>query len=400
MAAYCVRWNAASRWDTDQAEAIESGRLGRFRGGDEPLQYAGVVLDAWTGDVLGLVGGRDFSESRFDRATQAMRQPGSAFKPVVYAAAIEAGHSPVDRLSDEPVTITAADGDVWSPRNYGGAAGSYELVSMRDALKLSRNLATVRLAQDIGVTRVARLAERMGIAENVPAYPSLPLGTVETTPMALTAAYAALATDGQRPEPRLVVRVEDRFGNTVWRSDVIRRPVLNETTAFLTTDLLRSVVDGGTGWRVRQEGFRGLAAGKTGTTQDGADLWFTGFTPERVATIWYGFDRRKPVVGGGTGGDIAAPVWGRVMQRSAPETDAEWEPPSGVEQVRVDARGTLLARGCAGVGPVEYGYVRSGPYGPETSCPPPVLPNIIQVGTAKTGRPMLRLVGAGTGNER
>lgn len=362
----------------EQAVAIEEGRLGRFRGQEgERLEFAGVVLDPHSGDVLAMVGGRDFEASKFNRATQAMRQPGSAFKPIVFAAALDAGHSPVDLISDEPIAIETPEGDTWRPRNF--SRDNYGLVSMREALVRSRNVATVRLAQEVGIRRIAQLAEQLGIAAHVPAYPSLPLGTVETTPLALTAAYAAFATLGERPEPRMITRVEDRHGNTVWEAPAaVSRPVLDEEAAFLVTDLMRGVVDGGTGWRVRRAGFYGPAAGKTGTTQDGADLWFAGFTPTRVATIWFGFDRRRTVIAGGTGGDIAAPVWGRVMRRIAGEERESWDAPAGLARVRVDGRGIVLAQGCMGMEPIRTVWVRSGPFGPEGDCPPPVGATILR----------------------
>jgi len=341
-----------------QAEVIESGRLGEYLGPEESaLEFAGVVLDPATGDVLAMVGGRDYAKSQFNRATRALRQPGSAFKPIVYAAALASGFSPLERLEDNPVQIVASDGAIWRPRNLSGDYD--EEISMREALRLSRNVATVRLAQDVGLRRIANLAEQLGLRRRIPAYPSLPLGTVETTPLALTAAYATFATLGWRPRPRLVLRVEDQQGREVWRSESATTQVMDNQSAFLTVDLMRSVLDGGTGWRVREAGYWGPAAGKTGTSQDGADLWFSGFTPTRAATVWFGLDTRRAVVRGGTGEDVAAPVWGRVMRRILPDQTQNWSPPRGLVHVDVDWNGDILLDDCYGTGPVYSAWIRS-----------------------------------------
>jgi penicillin-binding protein 1A len=213
---------------------------------------------------------------------------------------------------DEPIRLVLDGGRIWEPGNYGGSYGG--VVTMRNALTHSRNVATVRIANEVGVSRVAALAQRLGVAERIPTNPSVVLGTAETTPLRLTAAYATFATLGRRPEPRFVVRVEDRDGRTVFAQPAAVQEVLDPALAFLTTSLLRDVVDRGTGWTVRSVGFRGPAAGKTGTTQDAADAWFVGYTPRLVATVWVGFDRRAQIVRGATGGDLAAPVWGRFMR--------------------------------------------------------------------------------------
>jgi penicillin-binding protein 1A len=350
-----------------QAQAVESGRLGRFVGPpDATLQFAGVVIEPSTGDVLAMVGGRDFEKSQFNRATRALRQPGSAFKPIVYAAALAAGFSPLHRLEDNPVQIVASDGAIWEPRNLSGEYD--EEISMREALRLSRNVATVRLAHDVGLQNVARLAEQLGLRRRVPPYPSLPLGTVETTPLAMTTAFATFATLGWRPRARLVLRVEDRQGNQVWSSEAATAPVLDNQTAFLTLDLMRSVLEGGTGWRVREAGFWGPAAGKTGTTQDGADLWFTGFTPNRAATMWFGFDRRQPILMGATAEDVAAPVWGRVMRRIVADQNENWSAPRGLRRVDVDWDGQIVSDECASSGTVYSAWVRATDALPPAVC--------------------------------
>ncbi|HEX6938099.1 MAG TPA: PBP1A family penicillin-binding protein [Longimicrobiales bacterium] len=364
-----------------QLQAIESGHHGAFRhpafaagagagdgSGRTPyLQGAVVVLDARRGDVLALVGGRSFEDSKFNRATQARRQPGSAFKPIVYAAALAAGLPPTHVLSDAPLRRVLDDGSVWAPRNFGGAYGG--AITLRDALVHSRNVATIRLADQIGLDAVIEMANRLGLNGPLPRVPSIAIGAGEVSLLRLVAAYAAFATLGDRPEPRFVTRVEDRDGRVVWRNPPFSRHVLDPGVAFLATDLMRDVVDRGTGTAVRAVGFRGPAAGKTGTTNDGTDVWFIGFTPERVAGVWIGLDRPQPIVPGATGGRLAAPVWGRIMRRTAPRTAAGWVPPPGVEAHLVDAFGHVLPPWCAPYGAVHEEYFLAGT-APPASCAP------------------------------
>jgi penicillin-binding protein 1A len=360
---------------------IESGRYGAFphatyasihadtardRTQSPPyLQGAVVVMDAQTGDVLALVGGRDFDDSQFNRATQARRQPGSAFKPFVYAAALSSGFPPSHRLLDQPLRYTLDNGRVWEPRNYDGSFAG--VVSMRQALTHSRNVPTVRLANETGMSRVLGTAEQFGLGR-MPSNPSVVLGTAEVTPLQLTAAYAAFATLGQRPEPRLVTRVVDRTGATVWAQQPSARRVIDPGVAFIATSMMQDVVDRGTGTGVRAVGFRSPAAGKTGTTQDAADVWFVGFTPEVVGTIWIGLDRRQRILRGATGGEIAAPVWGRIMQRFATSSPG-WRAPAGVEQRTVDEMGTVIAEGCVPQGGTRTEYFISGTM-PSPACYP------------------------------
>lgn len=364
-----------------QLRAIEAGSFGVYRHasyataradtaaqrqeGTRYLQGAVVVMDARAGDVLALVGGRDFGHSQYNRATQAMRQPGSAFKPFVYAAALSAGLSPAHRLMDRPLRYVMDDGRVWEPTNYdGGYAGT---VSMRQALTQSRNVPTVRLANETGMSRVRGMAEQFGLGP-VPSHPSVVLGTSEVTPLQLTAAYAAFASLGDRPEPRFVTRVVDRNGVTVWAQQPAVRRVIDPATAFLTTSLMQDVVDRGTGTAARVGGFRAPAAGKTGTTQDAADVWFIGFTPEVVGTIWIGLDRRQQIQRGATGGTLAAPIWGRIM-RQVGGSGGGWTPPVGVEQLVIDENGAVVAEGCTPMGQTRTEYFQRGT-APIASCYP------------------------------
>jgi 1A family penicillin-binding protein len=327
------------------------------------LQGAVVIMEAHTGDIIALVGGRDYDDSQFNRATQAKRQPGSAFKPFVFAAAVSSGFSPTHRLMDQPLRYAMGHGRYWEPRNYDGAWAG--VVTMRQALSQSRNVPTVRLANEVGLRRVLSVAEQFGLGR-MPSNPSVVLGTAEVTPVELTAAYAAFATLGQRPEPRYVTRVVDRRGQVVWQQQPNVRRVFDPAAAFLTTSMLQDVVDRGTGTGVRAAGFSAPAAGKTGTTQDAADVWFVGFTPDYVATIWVGMDKRQRILRGATGGQIVAPVWGRIMRRVA-TSGAGWTPPSGVERHTVDEMGVVVSADCPQHGGTRTEYFIRG-MAPSRTC--------------------------------
>jgi penicillin-binding protein 1A len=366
---------------SQQLAAMESGRFGSYphrsyaavqadtaadqTGGTSYLQGVVVIMDARTGDVLALVGGRDFEDSQFNRATQAQRQPGSAFKPFVYAAAVSSGYAPTHRLVDQPLRYVLDTGRVWEPQNYDGSFSG--VVSMRQALARSMNVPTVRLANEVGISRVQSTAAQFGLG-SLPSNPSVVLGTSEVTPMQLTAAFAAFATLGQRPEPRFVTRVVDRRGAVVWQSQPRAQRVVDPAVAFVTTSMLQDVVDRGTGTGVRGAGFRAPAAGKTGTTQDAADVWYVGFTPELVATIWVGLDRRQRILRGATGGQIVAPLWGRIMRQVATGS-ADWTPPAGVEQHMVDEMGVVVDAGCPQQGATRTEYFLRG-MAPYRSCIP------------------------------
>jgi 1A family penicillin-binding protein len=365
-----------------QLEAMESGRHGSFphrtyasvradttagqpREGTPYLQGAAVIMDARSGDVLALVGGRDFDDSQFNRATQGLRQPGSAFKPFVYAAAISAGLPPTHRLEDRPLRYVMDNGRVWEPRNYDGSFSG--AVTMRQALMYSKNVPTVRLANEVGLRRVLGVAEQFGLGR-MPSNPSVVLGTAEVTPVRLTAAYAAFATLGSRPEPRFVTRVVDRQGRIVWQQPERADRVVDPAVAFLTTSMLQDVVDRGTGTGVRGAGFSAPAAGKTGTTQDAADIWFVGYTPDLVGTIWIGFDRRQRILRGATGGQLVAPVWGRIMRQVATGS-AGWTPPPGIEQHTVDEAGVVVTADCPQQGAARTEFFIRG-MAPTRTCYP------------------------------
>ncbi len=342
-----------------QLESIERGGYGAFRharydpqrpvtadtSDDTPayLQGALLMLDSQTGDVLAWIGGRDFAQSRFDRVAQARRQPGSAFKPFVYTAAIQAGYPPSYQLLDAPLVVPVSRGVTWSPQNYeGDYRGTMPMV---EALAESRNVPTVRLAGQVGLDRVIQTARQMGIDEKLPYVPSLALGVADVTPMELTAAYTAFSSLGNRVQPRVVTSVEDRDGKVVWSQGPQSQQTIDPAVAFVMTSMLQQVIDHGTGTPVRAAGFRGPAGGKTGTTQSGNDAWFVGFTPRITLGIWMGFDHPAPIASSATGGLLAAPVWGRIMARTAAPSGG-WNPPAGVERLWLGSGGTVLAAAC------------------------------------------------------
>ncbi len=361
-----------------QLARIEAGEFGRldaptradFRPGmpETPyLQGAATVIRAETGDVLALVGGRDFAESGFDRMLQGFRQPGSAFKPFVYAAAVDGGISPTERVEDAPLRRVLPAGDVWEPRNFDGRFRGP--VSVRRSLRESVNTVAVLLAERVGIGRVRSVAREMGISTPIAESPSIAIGASAVRPMELAAAYTAFANLGDRAEPRWVTRVEDPDGLVLWEPGVKREEVLDPPTAFVVTSMLRDVVDRGTGRRARDAGVRGPAAGKTGTTNDATDAWFVGFTPRLVGAVWIGFDRPRPIVRDGSGGVLAAPVWGRIVAAAQDGAAPEWEPPRGVVQREVvSATGQVLVPGCRARGETyRESFLRQ--HVPEEVCP-------------------------------
>ena len=338
-----------------QLAAVEAERFGRYRGGryraSEPpeqttdyVQGVFVLLDASTGGVRALVGGRDFNHSRYDRATQARRQVGSAFKPFVYAAAMAEGYAPSQLVSDSALHIELAGGEVWEPRNAGGEFEG--LVSVREALVHSKNIPTIRLASDVGIADVVRVARRSGVRSELPTVPSLAIGSASLTALELTAAYTPLARLGTAVAPQLITRVEDADGNVMWEPEPEPREVLDSAVAYLVTHMLQEAVERGTATAVRRAGYDGAAAGKTGTTNGGSDVWFVGYTPQHVATVWIGFDRPRTVVEEASGGAVAAPVWARVMSQ-LDANHATWQVPSNVLELAIDPEsGAVLPEGC------------------------------------------------------
>jgi penicillin-binding protein 1A len=318
-------------------QQIETRRARRRTGNRKPeletgqLEAALVALDPNTGEVRALVGGRDFKTSRFNRATQAFRQPGSAFKPFVYAAALEAGFSPsslVTRL-DEPIqTLQGA----WMPEDEHSDGSA---MTVRAALRTSSNRAAVRMLEDVGIAKAVAQARKMGMG-NVPSVPSLALGSGEVTLMAMTSAYASFADQGMLRPASFIRRVEDANGRVLFDSKPAAEQVVSPRTAFLMTSMLSDVVNYGTAYKARQEGFTHPAAGKTGTTNDYVDAWFVGFTPHLVTGVWVGFDKPRTIIANGFAGELAVPMWARFMkQATATDKPDAFKTPQGLMTVGV-----------------------------------------------------------------
>ena len=285
----------------------------------DPLQAALVAMDPRTGEVRAMVGGRDFEQSNFNRATQAKRQPGSAFKPFVYAAALEQGYTPASVIAnlDEPImTLQGA----WVPEDEHSEGSS---MTMRAALKTSSNRAAVRMLEDVGIPVTVQYAKRLGVG-SVPSVPSLALGSGEVTLSSMTAAYAAFANGGMVQAPILVRRVETTGGEVLYNAEPKPEPAVSEETAFLMSNMMADVVNAGTGAAARSVGFRLPAAGKTGTTNDYHDAWFVGFTPRLATGVWVGYDQPRTIIGGGYASVLAVPVWGRFMAAATKKDPPEW----------------------------------------------------------------------------
>ncbi len=309
------------------------------------LQAAMMAIDPRSGEVRTLVGGRDFVASNYNRALQAKRQPGSAFKPFVYAAALEAGYTPATLIEhlDEPIDTVQGE---WVPEDGHSDATA---MTMRAALKISSNRAAVRMLQDVGIQKAVDYAERVGIG-TMPNVPSLALGAGEVTLQSLTSAFAVFAAGGLRREPVFVKRVEDSEGTVLFDTPYVSEQVVTPQTAFLMTHMLADVVNNGTAWRARQLGFTLPAAGKTGTTNEYKDAWFVGFTPRLVSGVWIGFDQPQTIMGGGYAAEVAVPLWAGFMRRATKGDPEEWySAPKGVVGVSVcRLSGKRPVAGCRG----------------------------------------------------
>src|SRR5919199_265807 len=369
--------SAAERALENQLRAIESGRYGARASNDDDqatahspyLQGAFVALDPRTGAVRAMVGGRNFDDSKFNRAVQALRQPGSAFKPIVYAAAVQNGRSPAYILSDDPLSIEQRPGEMWQPKNY---EGDYKgKIPMRQALYMSRNLATIRLGMELGETTVIEEARRFGLTSPIAPYPSIHIGAAAVYPIQLIAAYSAFATLGTRADPQPIMRVENAKGEVLWAPEPVRTPVLSQEEAWIMVSMMRDVVTRGTAASaVSGSGFHVPAGGKTGTTNDGTDVWFIGYTPDLVAGVWMGFDRPQKIKANAQGGQLAAPAWTAFMRevyRRRP-VPVDWPMPPGIVERVIDRSTAMLATAYCPpelVGP-EYFIIGTDPPG---ECP-------------------------------
>ncbi|MGH9256439.1 MAG: penicillin-binding protein 1A [Vicinamibacterales bacterium] len=316
--------------ETEVVRAVEEIERGQARlpgvgRAAAPLQAALVALDPQTGEVRVMVGGRSFDESPFNRVTRGRRQAGSVFKPFVYAAALERGYTPAAFIRGLSAPIMTPEG-VWVPDDHAPGGRT----TMRSALRTSSNRAVVSMLQEIGIPAVIQTAGRLGV-KSVPGVPSLALGSGEVTLLAMTAAYAAFANAGMRPEPQLIRRVETTEGKVLLSAQPRAERAVSEATAFLITTMLSDVLNSGTGWRARRFGFTRPAAGKTGTTNECRDAWFIGYTPHLAAGVWVGYDHPRTIAAGGYAATLVAPLWGRFMAIATHDAvPAPFQPPSTV----------------------------------------------------------------------
>ncbi|MCA1650824.1 MAG: PBP1A family penicillin-binding protein [Acidobacteria bacterium] len=324
-------YDPAMQRAAEQAIATRIAQIIKIRPRARDLQASLVAMDPGSGDVLALVGGRDFSASSFNRATQARRQAGSAFKPIIYAAALERGYAPGSMLRglDTPIQDV---GGAWLP---GGEHERSEY-TLRRALKVSSNRAAAQLLQQVGVSTAVYYAHRLGIDSELPMVPSLALGTGEVTLLELTTAYSAFANQGMVAPPRLIRRVEDLSGTAIYIAPETHARAISPATAYLMSSMLSDVVSSGTATGARAAGFRLPAAGKTGTTDDYADAWFVGYTPHLIAGVWFGLDHPAPIMRGGFGGVVAVPAWAQFMRKATEGAKPDWYAmPEGIEKVAI-----------------------------------------------------------------
>ncbi|MCB1419603.1 MAG: penicillin-binding protein, partial [Notoacmeibacter sp.] len=332
----------------DNGEAFRLRQVPEIEGGL-------VAMDPHTGRVLAMVGGFSFSESQFNRATQAMRQPGSSFKPIVYAAALDNGYTPASVVMDGPISIKSG-GEIWEPKNYGGGFAGPS--TLRLGIEKSRNLMTVRLAKDMGMKLVAEYAERFGVYDKMPQVLAMSLGSGETTVMRMVSAYSIMANGGKQIKPSMIDRIQDRYGKTVYKHDERgcegcvatswveqpepelvdnREQVLDPMTAYQITSMMEGVVTRGTAVTVSELG-RPIA-GKTGTTNDEKDAWFVGYTPDLVVGVYLGYDTPRPMGKGSTGGGLAAPIFKAFMAEVLKDKrPVDFRVPEGMKLIAIDRK--------------------------------------------------------------
>ena len=323
-----------------------------------------VAMDPFTGRVHAMVGGFSFDQSEFNRATQALRQPGSSFKPFVYATALDNGYTPSSVVLDEPISISMSNGEVWSPSNYDGKPTGPN--TLRYGIERSKNLMTVRLARDVGMPLIAEYAKRFGVYEDMLPVLSMSLGSGETTVLRMVTAYSMMANGGRRIRSTLVDRIQDRWGRTIYRHDqrvcrgcnaekweqqnepVLvdkREQVLDPLTAYQITSMMQGVVERGTATVIKRMVGKTMA-GKTGTTNDAKDLWFMGFSPNLVCGVYLGYDRPRSLGRRATGGQFAAPIVGAFMKEALKDQpDVPFRVPPGIKLISINAKTGLRARG-------------------------------------------------------
>lgn len=366
--------SAAERALERQLQDIEAGKFGDYRhesfeeymakaeGGGERnaanspyLQGAFVAMDPRSGAVRAMIGGRDFDDSKFNRAVQAARQPGSTFKPIVYAAALQNGRPPTYILDDSPLTVVMAVGDTWSPQNYDGQFEGQ--MPLRRALYESRNIPTVRLGMELGEQTVIDMARKLGLTTPIPAYPSIHLGAASVLPIEMVGAYSTFATLGMQARAMGIVRVENAQGEVLWAPESVRVPALSPEEAWIMVDMMKDVVRRGTAAASVGSQFRIPAGGKTGTTNDYTDVWYVGYTSDLVAGVWMGFDKPDRIMPNAQGGRLAAPAWTAFMNEVYRRKPAppDWPRPAGIVAQTIDLlTNTIWVPGCPGIEATEF----------------------------------------------
>ncbi|HEV2642025.1 MAG TPA: PBP1A family penicillin-binding protein, partial [Candidatus Elarobacter sp.] len=368
---------AAERGLERQLRAIEGGRFGAFKhptyeeyvarlssgepsNGNSPyLQGAFIALDPRTGGVRAMVGGRDFFDSKFNRATQALRQPGSTFKPIVYSTAIQNGKPASYVIDDSPVSVPQANGTNWEPQNYD--LKFQGPMTMRRGLYQSRNIIAIKVGQELGEQAVINEARNFGITTPIPAYPSIFIGSADVIPLEMIGAYTTFATLGVRATPNAILRVENNKHQVIWQPTPVRTQVMTPEESWLMVSMMKDVIQRGTAYgSVWDAGFHVPAGGKTGTTNDGTNVWFIGYTADLVAGVWMGFDKPQTIKGNAQGGILAAPAWTSFMTevyRRKP-TPPDWPMPYDITTREIDARtGLLWSPTCAGDASVTEYYL-------------------------------------------
>src|SRR3954469_22761620 len=351
--------SAAERSLERQARAIEGGRFGPYthetyehyvahREGDEGsgtspyLQSAFLAMDPRTGAVRAMIGGRDFDDSKFNRSVQALRQPGSTFKPIVYSAAIQNGRSAAYIVNDSPLVLQVPGQPEWAPQNYD--LKFLGEIPLRESLYMSRNVSTVRLGMELGEQTVINEARNFGITSVIPPYPAIHIGAAEVYPIELISAYTAFANLGVRATPNAIIRVENQKGEILWQPTPTRSQVLSPEEAWIMVDIMKDVIRRGSAAGVWESGFHLPAGGKTGTTNDGTNVWFVGYTADLVAGVWYGLDRPQKIKDNAQGGVLAAPTWTAFMTevyRRKPQPP-DWPKPLGIVTREIDISSGLL----------------------------------------------------------
>ena len=388
-----------------------AGKDGQFRLRQVPeVSGAIVAMDPQTGRVLAMAGGFSYDQSQFNRATQALRQPGSSFKPLVYATALDNGYTPSTVVLDAPIEIDTGSG-IWAPENY--TRKYYGPSTLRFGIEQSRNVMTVRLAQDIGMPLIGEYAKRFGVYDNLPPYLSFALGAGETTLLRMVGAYAMFDNGGRKIQPTLIDRIQDRYGHTIYKHDSRecrgceadkwenqneptlidkRERVLDPMTAYQITSIMEGVVQRGTATVVKEVGKP--IAGKTGTTNDEKDAWFIGFSPDLVVGVYLGYDKPRHLGRGATGGVLAAPIVRDFLKVALADKPAvPFRVPAGIKLIRIDPKSGMRA------GPGDQRVILEA-FKPGTA--PPDNYSVIGVGDAD-GRPLAvspeadRAVRTGTG---